>query len=62
MISANASVDAGAVGDPDFSKVRFSYQTGLRIGLPPDWGMKARIDMGWGDDQSIFMIQFGEVF
>jgi outer membrane protein assembly factor BamA len=61
-VSANMSVDAGDIGDDAFHQLKVSVQAGLRIGIPPDWTQKIRLDVGLGTDQAAFVIQFGEVF
>ncbi|HXC64311.1 MAG TPA: BamA/TamA family outer membrane protein [bacterium] len=61
-LSVNVSVDAGGIRAGTYHQLKASAQAGLRVGLPPDWGQKMRIDFGMGADQSTFQIQFGEVF
>jgi hypothetical protein len=63
MVSAAASVDVGEAGDGALLRPRKSGQLGLRVGLPPDYGMKARLDFGYGDGGERSMaLQFGETF
>lgn len=63
MVSAVASVDLGDAGDGALLKPRKSAQAGLRIGLPPSYGMQARLDTGWGDGgERSMMLQFGQTF
>lgn len=63
MISVATSVDLGDVGDGALSKPRKSAQAGLRVGLPPSYGMKARLDFGAGDSgESSMALQFGQTF
>lgn len=61
-LSLNASVDIGAIRDDAYHQLKLSGQIGLRLGLPPDWGQKMRVDFGFGADQATFQIQFGEIF
>lgn len=65
MVSLASSVDLGDVGDGHLSvaQPRRSFQAGIRAGLPPDYGMKARLDFGAGDGGERSMaLQFGETF
>jgi hypothetical protein len=61
-LSINVSEDLGDAGDGEFHQLKLTEQAGLRLGLPPDWVQKMRIDFGYGFDQSTFQIQFGEIF
>jgi len=61
-VSMNVSFDAGAIADDAIRQLKASAQIGLRLGLPPDWGQKMRVDLGAGADQFTFQIQFGEIF
>jgi hypothetical protein len=61
-LSINVSSDLGDVGDGRFNQLKITGQAGLRIGLPPGWGQKLRVDLGYGWDQQTFEIQFGEIF
>jgi outer membrane protein assembly factor BamA len=61
-LSANLASDLGDIGDGTFHQLKWTGQLGLRIGLPPNWVQKLRIDLGYGLDQQTFQIQFGEVF
>jgi outer membrane protein insertion porin family len=61
-LALNASMDFGDIGDGEFRQLKWTGQAGLRLGLPPDWGQKMRIDLGYGFDQQTFQIQFGEIF
>lgn len=65
MVSVATSVDLGDVSDGRLSvaRPRKSFQAGIRAGLPPDYGMKARLDFGAGDSGERSMaLQFGETF
>ena len=63
MISVATSVDMGEAGDGALLASRKSVQAGLRVGLPPDYGMKARLDFGAGDSgESSMALQFGQTF
>jgi hypothetical protein len=61
-LSINASVDTGDIRDEAYHQLKVTGQAGLRIGLPPNWGQKMRVDFGIGSDQNTFQIQFGEIF
>jgi hypothetical protein len=61
-LSVNVSADLGDIGDGAFRQAKTTGQAGLRLGLPPDWVQKMRIDLGVGSDQKTFQIQFGEIF
>jgi hypothetical protein len=62
MLSFNVSMDVGNASDIGFDAPHLTGQAGLRVGLPPDWGMKARFDLGWARDNQALSVQFGEVF
>ncbi len=61
-VSVNVSADFGDIADDSFRQLKLTGQAGLRVGLPPGWGQKARVELGYGYDQSTFQIQFGEIF
>ncbi len=62
-LSAAASVDLGDVSDNRLGRPRRSAQLGIRAGLPPSYGMKARLDVGYGDGgERSLALQFGETF
>ncbi len=62
-VSAAASVDLGDVSDTRLGPPRRSLQAGIRAGLPPSYGMKARLDVGYGDSgERSLALQFGETF
>lgn len=63
MVSAAVSVDLGEAGDGRLTRPRKSAQAGLRVGLPPSYGMQARLDTGYGDSgERSMMLQFGHSF
>lgn len=63
MISVAGSVDLGQAGDGALLAPRKSAQAGVRVGLPPSYGMQARLDSGWGDGgERSLMLQFGQTF
>lgn len=45
-----------------FADAKMTYGIGLRIGLPPDWISKIRIDYGVGQDQGGIFANFGHTF
>ena len=62
-LSAAAGVDLGDAGDQALGAPRRSVQAGLRLGLPPSYGMKARVDLGYADSgERSLAVQFGESF
>jgi outer membrane protein insertion porin family len=62
-LSMASSVDLGDVSDGELGRPRHSVQAGLRAGLPPSYGMKARLDVGYGDSgEHSLALQFGETF
>jgi hypothetical protein len=62
IVALNLGVDAGDITDDVFGSTKFTCQIGLRIGLPPDFGQKARLEIGFSQDQHSLQLQFGEVF
>jgi hypothetical protein len=61
-LSVNVSLDTGDIREEAYHQLKLSGQAGLRLGLPPNWGQKMRVDLGVGIDQHTFQIQFGEIF
>jgi len=61
-LSVNLSGNLGDIGDGSFHQLKTTAQIGLRVGIPPDWTQKIRMDLGYGFDQQTFQIQFGEIF
>ena len=45
-----------------FKKPLFSSGTGVRIGLPPSYNKKIRIEAGWGKDQYNFVVTFAHPY
>lgn len=62
MFNGAFFVSFGDTTDSDFTAPKVSYGVGIRLGLPPDWVTKARIDIGWGKDQSGVFVDFGYPF
>jgi hypothetical protein len=63
QLSAAAGLDLGDAADDALGAPRRSVQAGLRLGLPPSYGMKARVDMGFADSgERSLAVQFGESF
>jgi hypothetical protein len=63
QLSAAAGMDLGDAADAALGAPRRSVQAGLRLGLPPSYGMKARVDLGFADSgERSLAVQFGESF
>lgn len=62
MIGAAASLGFGDITDASFTNAKMAYGIGLRIGLPPDWISKIRIDVAWGRDQMGVFANYGQTF
>jgi len=54
--------DTGDRSVEDFKHAKATYGAGIRIGLPPDFVAKARIDFGIAQDEQNFYISFNEAF
>jgi hypothetical protein len=52
----------GDATDDRFTNPKLSYGAGIRIGLPPDWVSKVRIDFAWGRDEKGIFVDFGQTF
>ncbi len=52
----------GDAADDKFTNAKLAYGVGLRIGLPPDWISKLRIDFAIGRDQQGVFANFGHTF
>lgn len=55
-------LNVGDISDSELHSPRVSYGVGLRIGLPPDYVERARIDIGFTADQTGLFIDFGYPF
>lgn len=62
LLSTAVFAAAGDVGDPGYTRPKWSYGVGLRLGLPPSYAAKVRIDLGFGRDQSGVFMDFGHAF
>lgn len=62
MLGAAAFVGFGDATDENFTNAKVAYGGGLRIGLPPDYVNKIRIDVGVGRDQWGVFANFGTPF
>jgi outer membrane protein assembly factor BamA len=60
--SGAAFADAGEVGDELSGSPRSSFGGGIRLALPPDGLMKARLDYGRGSDEDGILLEFGQAF
>lgn len=64
-LSAAVFGSFGDVGDKDWSDFKspqFTKGVGVRIGLPPDFVAKARLDLGISPDQASIYLSFNEAF
>lgn len=52
----------GDATDDNFTQAKMAYGIGVRIGLPPDYVSKIRIDYGIGRDESGVFVDFGQTF
>ena len=52
----------GDATDSNFTNAKMAYGAEIRIGLPPDWVSKIRIDVGFGRDESGVFADFGQSF
>lgn len=62
LFSGAALLGFGDATDNSFTNAKMAYGIGLRIGLPPDWVSKIRIDFAIGRDQQGIFANFGEKF
>jgi len=61
-ISGVVFADIGDITDNDFKTPKFCYGPGLRFGLPPDYLIKVRLDIGFASDQWSIFFTFGQSF
>lgn len=61
-LSAAGFIGFGDITDDSFTNPKMAYGVGIRIGLPPDYVSKIRIDMGFGRDQTGVFANFGQTF
>jgi len=62
LFSGAAFLGFGDTAERVFTFAKMSYGIGLRIGLPPDYVSKIRIDYGVGQDQAGIFADFGHTF
>lgn len=62
LFSGAAFVGFGDATDTGFTNAKMAYGGGLRIGLPPDYVSKIRLDIGWGRDSQGIYADFGQAF
>lgn len=62
FIGGATYVGFGDVADQKFTNPKLAYGAGIRIGLPPDWVSKIRLDVGFGRDESGIFAEFGQTF
>lgn len=62
LFSAAAFLGFGDATDNTFTNPKMAYGGGIRIGLPPDYVSKIRIDVGFGRDSSGVYADFGQAF
>lgn len=62
LFSGALSLSFGDITDESFTNPKLAYGFGIRIGLPPDWVSKIRIDFLYGRDQYGLFVDFGDTF
>ena len=62
LFSGAAFLGFGDATNGNFTNPKLAYGLGLRIGLPPDWISRVRIDWGFGRDQNGIFADFGHTF
>jgi len=62
MVSGAGFLSFGDATDGTFQSPRMSYGAGIRIGLPPDWVSKLRLDVAWGNDEFGVFADYGQAF
>ncbi len=62
MVSGAALLGFGDATHSVFSNPKMSYGVGLRVGLPPDWVSKVRIDLAFGKDEKGVFVDYGQTF
>jgi hypothetical protein len=62
FLSGGAFLGFGDATDSAFTNAKMAYGGGLRIGLPPDYVSKIRIDAGFGRDSQGIYADFGQAF
>lgn len=62
MFSGAGFIGFGDATDFSFTNPKLAYGAGIRIGLPPNWVSKIRIDFAVGRDQSGVFADFGQSF
>lgn len=62
IFSGAAFIGFGDAADRNFTAPKMAYGGGLRIGLPPDYVSKVRIDFGVGHDEQGIFVDFGHAF
>jgi outer membrane protein assembly factor BamA len=62
LFSGAAFLGFGDATDSSFTNAKMAYGGGIRIGLPPDYVSKVRIDVGFGRDSSGVYADFGQAF
>jgi hypothetical protein len=62
MIGGAGFLGFGDASDGAFTDAKMAYGVGLRIGLPPNYVSKIRIDLGIGRDEQGIFADFGQTF
>lgn len=62
LFSAAAFLGFGDATNTSFTNAKMAYGGGIRIGLPPDYVSKVRIDVGFGRDSQGVYADFGQAF
>ena len=50
IVTGNSYVEVGDIGEENFDGLLFVYGTGIKIGLPPDYVAKMRLDFGFSKE------------
>ncbi len=62
LLSGAAFMGFGDATDDTFTNPKLAYGGGIRIGIPPDYVSKIRIDMGFTRDSQGIYADFGQAF
>ena len=62
FLSTVVFFDVGSAGDSFPLPPRYAFGGGLRVGLPPDYNKKMRVEVGFSQDQYNIIASFGHPF